>query len=102
MPTWYREKGTEKKVQIFKTGKVFFLIFFFFFFFFSEILTYTTVLGLIEDGLLFQGKMSVCGWNLPYFEVNGIYRYHSSDVPTVPRFWFITKVTANFLWKNCI
>ena len=40
-------------------------------FFFSENLTHTTV-GLIEKGLLFLGKMLVCGWNLPYLEGNGI------------------------------
>ena len=44
------------------------------FFFFSEILTHTTVLGLIEKGLLFPGEMLVCGWNLPHLEVNGIYK----------------------------
>ena len=32
---------------------------------FSEILTYTTVV-LTEKGLLFAGKMLVCGWDLPY------------------------------------
>ena len=40
---------------------------------FSEFLTHITV-GLIEKGLLFLGKMLVCGWNLPYLEVNGIYK----------------------------
>ena len=40
---------------------------------FSEMLTCATV-GLIEKGLLFTGKMLVYGWNLPYLEVNGIYK----------------------------
>ena len=35
-------------------------------FFFSETLTDTTV-GLIEKGLLFSGKILVCGWNFAFF-----------------------------------
>ena len=45
---------------------------------FSEILTRTTV-GLIEKGLLFQGKMLICGRNLLYLEVNGIYKWSQSE-----------------------
>ena len=43
-------------------------------FFFSEIFTHKTV-GLIEKGLLFPGKMLVSHCNLPYLEVNRIYKW---------------------------
>ena len=39
---------------------------------FSETLTQARV-GLIETGLLFLGKMLICGWNLPNLETNGIH-----------------------------
>ena len=39
--------------------------------FFRNFGPYTTV-GLIETGLLFQGNMLACGWNLPYVEANGV------------------------------
>ena len=43
--------------------------------------------GLIEKGLLFPRKMLVCGWNLPYLEVNGIYTNdHSPHACTIPTF----------------
>ena len=48
--------------------------------FFSEILTYTTA-GFLHI------KMLVCGWNLPYLEVNRIYTNdHSPDACTIPTF----------------
>ena len=37
------------------------------FFFQKDFFTHTKVLGLIEKGLLFPGKMLVCGWNLSLF-----------------------------------
>ena len=42
------------------------------FFFFSEDLTQKTV-GVIEEMLSFPAKL-ICGWNLPYFEVNETYK----------------------------
>ena len=55
-------------------------------FFFLEILTHTAV-GLIEEGLLFPGKILVCAWNMLYLEINGIYTNdHSPDVPIIPTF----------------
>ena len=40
---------------------------------FTEILTRTAV-DLIKQGLFFPGKMLVFDWNLPYLEVNEIYK----------------------------
>ena len=46
--------------------------------FISEILTYATV---------YTRKMLVCGWNVPYLEVNGIYTNdHSPDACIIPTF----------------
>ena len=41
-----------------------------------------------EKGLLFPGKMFVCGWNLPYLEVNGICLIwkHTPYAPIIPHF----------------
>ena len=38
-----------------------------------DVLNIETV-GLIEKRLSFPGKILVCGWNLPYLKVNGIYK----------------------------
>ena len=44
-------------------------------------------IGLVEKGFLFSGKMLICGWNLPYLEVNRIYANgHSPEACIIPTF----------------
>ena len=62
-------------VKRIKTGKI---VFFFF-----NLDVHNSKLN--KKGLLFSGKMLVCGWNLSYLEVNGIKNDHSADVTIFPK-----------------
>ena len=41
-------------------------------FFFFRNLDQQAIIGFMETGLLFPGRMLVCGWNLPHLKANGV------------------------------